>query len=42
MTPTIVLKDGQPVLVTGSPGGSRIERDHQMTMKPIIIDIIRN
>jgi len=24
MTPTIVLKDGQPVLVTGSPGGSRI------------------
>jgi gamma-glutamyltranspeptidase/glutathione hydrolase len=24
MTPTIVLKDGQPILVTGSPGGSRI------------------
>jgi gamma-glutamyltranspeptidase/glutathione hydrolase len=24
MTPTIVLKDGQPYLVTGSPGGSRI------------------
>jgi gamma-glutamyltranspeptidase/glutathione hydrolase len=24
MTPTILLKDGQPVLVTGSPGGSRI------------------
>ena len=24
MTPTIVLKDGQPFLVTGSPGGSRI------------------
>ncbi|MCO7226072.1 gamma-glutamyltransferase [Pleionea sp. CnH1-48] len=24
MTPTIVMKDGQPVLVTGSPGGSRI------------------
>jgi gamma-glutamyltranspeptidase/glutathione hydrolase len=24
MTPTIVLKDGQPVLITGSPGGSRI------------------
>ncbi len=24
MTPTIVLKDGAPVLVTGSPGGSRI------------------
>jgi gamma-glutamyltranspeptidase/glutathione hydrolase len=24
MTPTIVLKEGQPLLVTGSPGGSRI------------------
>ncbi len=24
MTPTMVLKDGQPVLVTGSPGGARI------------------
>jgi gamma-glutamyltranspeptidase/glutathione hydrolase len=24
MSPTIVLKDGQPVLVTGTPGGSRI------------------
>ena len=24
MTPTIVTKDGKPVLVTGSPGGSRI------------------
>ncbi len=24
MTPTIVLKNGRPVLVTGSPGGSRI------------------
>jgi gamma-glutamyltranspeptidase / glutathione hydrolase len=24
MTPTIVLRDGKPVLVTGSPGGSRI------------------
>jgi gamma-glutamyltranspeptidase/glutathione hydrolase len=24
MTPTIVLKDGKPVFVTGSPGGSRI------------------
>jgi gamma-glutamyltranspeptidase / glutathione hydrolase len=24
MSPTIVLKDGEPVLVTGSPGGSRI------------------
>ena len=24
MTPTNVLKDGEPVLVTGSPGGSRI------------------
>ena len=24
MTPTIVLKDGKPVIVTGTPGGSRI------------------
>jgi gamma-glutamyltranspeptidase/glutathione hydrolase len=24
MTPTIVLKDGKPYLVTGTPGGSRI------------------
>jgi len=24
MTPTLILKDGQPVLVTGSPGGARI------------------
>jgi gamma-glutamyltranspeptidase/glutathione hydrolase len=24
MTPTIVVKDGKPFLVTGSPGGSRI------------------
>jgi gamma-glutamyltranspeptidase / glutathione hydrolase len=24
MTPTIVLKDGKPILLTGSPGGSRI------------------
>jgi gamma-glutamyltranspeptidase/glutathione hydrolase len=24
MTPTIVLKDGKPVIVTGAPGGSRI------------------
>jgi gamma-glutamyltranspeptidase/glutathione hydrolase len=24
MTPTIVLRDGKPLLVTGSPGGSRI------------------
>ena len=24
MTPTLVLKDGDPVLVTGSPGGSTI------------------
>jgi gamma-glutamyltranspeptidase/glutathione hydrolase len=24
MTPTILLKDGKPFLVTGSPGGSRI------------------
>ena len=27
MSPTIVLKDGKPVLVTGSPGGSRIISD---------------
>jgi len=24
MTPTIVLKDGKPILITGAPGGSRI------------------
>src|SRR5207244_7738847 len=24
MSPTIVLKDGKPFLITGSPGGSRI------------------
>ena len=24
MTPTIVLKDGKPFLITGAPGGSRI------------------
>ena len=24
MTPTLVLKDGKPTLVTGSPGGARI------------------
>src|SRR6058998_4411908 len=24
MSPTIVLRDGKPVLVTGTPGGSRI------------------
>jgi gamma-glutamyltranspeptidase/glutathione hydrolase len=24
MTPTIVLKDGKPFMITGSPGGSRI------------------
>ncbi len=27
MTPTIVLKNGKPFLVTGSPGGSRIIND---------------
>ena len=42
MTPTIVLKDGRPFLVTGSPGGSRIITavlqvllnviDHRMTI----------
>ena len=24
MTPTFVFRDGRPLLVTGSPGGSRI------------------
>ena len=36
MTPTIVLKDGQPVLVTGSPGGSRIIT----TVLQIIMNVI--
>ncbi len=36
MTPTIVLKDGKPFLVTGSPGGSRIIT----TVLQIIVDVI--
>ena len=36
MTPTIVLKDGKPVLVTGSPGGSRIIS----TTLQVIVDVI--
>ncbi|WP_319797720.1 gamma-glutamyltransferase [Nitrobacter sp.] len=36
MTPTIVLKDGKPVLVTGSPGGSRIVS----TVLQIIINVL--
>ena len=36
MTPTIVLKDGKPVLVVGSPGGSRIIT----TVMEIIINVI--
>ena len=36
MTPTIVLKDGKPFLVTGSPGGSRIIT----TVLQIVVDVI--
>jgi len=36
MTPTIVLKDGKPVLVVGSPGGSRI----MTTVLEIIVNVI--
>jgi gamma-glutamyltranspeptidase/glutathione hydrolase len=36
MTPTIVLKDGKPVLVVGSPGGSRITT----TVLEIIVNVI--
>ena len=36
MTPTIVLKDGKPVLVVGSPGGSRIIT----TVLEIIVNVI--
>ncbi|ABE61092.1 gamma-glutamyltransferase 1, Threonine peptidase, MEROPS family T03 [Nitrobacter hamburgensis X14] len=36
MTPTIVLKDGKPVLVTGSPGGSRIIS----TVLQVIVNVI--
>jgi gamma-glutamyltranspeptidase/glutathione hydrolase len=36
MTPTIVLKDGKPWLVTGSPGGSRIIN----TVLQILVNVI--
>jgi len=36
MSPTIVLKDGKPVLVTGTPGGSRIIS----TVVQIVVDVI--
>ena len=36
MTPTIVLKDGKPWLVTGSPGGSRIIN----TVLEILVNVI--
>jgi gamma-glutamyltranspeptidase/glutathione hydrolase len=36
MSPTIVLKDGKPFLVTGSPGGSRIIS----TVLQVIVDVI--
>jgi gamma-glutamyltranspeptidase/glutathione hydrolase len=36
MSPTIVLRDGKPVLVTGSPGGSRIIS----TVLQVIVNVI--
>jgi gamma-glutamyltranspeptidase / glutathione hydrolase len=36
MTPTIVLKDGKPWLITGSPGGSRIIS----TVLQIVVDVV--
>jgi gamma-glutamyltranspeptidase/glutathione hydrolase len=36
MSPTIVMKDGKPVLVTGSPGGSRIIS----TVLQVIVDVL--
>jgi gamma-glutamyltranspeptidase/glutathione hydrolase len=36
MSPTIILKDGKPVLVTGSPGGSRIIS----TVLQVIVDVL--
>ena len=46
MTPTIVTKDGEPVLITGTPGGSTIITttlqiilnviDHQMTIEDAV------
>lgn len=38
MSPTIVLKDGKPVLVTGSPGGSRIIS----TVLQIVVNVLDN
>jgi len=36
MSPTIVLRDGKPVLVTGTPGGSRIIS----TVVQIVVDVL--
>jgi len=36
MTPTILLKDGQPVLIVGTPGGSRITT----TVLQVIVNVI--
>ncbi len=36
MTPTIILKDGKPFLITGSPGGSRIIT----TVLQVIVNVI--
>ena len=36
MTPTILLKDGRPFLVTGSPGGSRITT----TVLQVIVNVV--
>ena len=36
MTPTIVLKDGKPLLITGTPGGSRIIS----AVLQIVVDVI--
>jgi gamma-glutamyltranspeptidase/glutathione hydrolase len=36
MSPTIVMKDGKPILVTGSPGGSRIIS----TVLQVIVDVL--
>ncbi|MEL7310090.1 MAG: gamma-glutamyltransferase [Pseudomonadota bacterium] len=36
MTPTLILKDGEPVLITGSPGGSRIIT----TVLQVIVNVV--
>jgi len=36
MTPTLVLKDGKPVLIVGTPGGSRIIT----TVLEVIVNVI--